>query len=118
MIETAEQVKTGKLRGLAVTTAQRSDVVPDVPTVEESGFPGFDAGNWFGAVVKAGTPRAAIERLQAELTRALEQPDVRDVFVRQGLTPAATTPAGFDAFLRAEMERNARIIRALNLKID
>lgn len=118
VIEAAEQVKSGKLRGLAVTTIQRSEVVPEVPTVAESGYPGFDAGNWFGAVVRAGAPRAAIERLNLEMTRALDQPEVREVFVRQGLMPAATTPAGFDAFLRAEMERNGRIVKKLNLKID
>jgi tripartite-type tricarboxylate transporter receptor subunit TctC len=118
VIEAAEQVKSGKLRGLAVTTIQRSEVLPEVPTVAESGYPGFDAGNWFGAVVRAGAPRAAIERLNLEMTRALDQPEVREVFVRQGLMPAATTPAGFDAFLRAEMERNGRIVKKLNLKID
>ena len=118
IIEAAPQVIGGKLRGIAVTTIQRSDVLPQVPTVAESGFPGFDAGNWFGALVKSGTPRPVIDRLNAEITRALEQQEVRDTLHKLGLVPAPMTPEKFGGFLRAEMERNERIIRKLGLKID
>ena len=118
VIEAAELVKSGKLRAIAVTTAARSDVLPEVPTLADSGYAGFDAGNWFGAIVKSGAPRATIERLHSEMVRALEQPEVRDVLTRQGLTPAPLAPAAFETFLRGEMERNGRIIKALNLKID
>lgn len=90
----------------------------DILGVAESGFPGFDAGNWFGAVVRTGTPKAAIDRMSAEIARALQLPEVRDALVKLGLSPGAMSPSEFDAFLRAEMENNGKIIRALNLKIE
>ena len=118
IIEAAPNVRAGKLRALGVTTAKRSEVMPEVPTIAESGYPGFDAGNWFGSVVRAGTPRPIVERLYTEIARALELPEVRDPLVRQGLTPSPMTPDQFDAFIRSEMERNSRIIRTLNVKVD
>jgi len=118
IIEAAEQVKAGKLRGIAVTTIKRSDVLPQVPTVAESGFPGFDAGNWFGAVVRTGTPKAAIDRLASEIARGLEGTEVRDTLLKQGLTPAPMAPDQFNAFLRTESERTGRIVKALNLKLE
>ena len=118
IIESAPQVIAGKLRGIAVTTIQRSEVLPQVPTVAESGYPGFDAGNWFGAMVKSGTPRPVVDRLNAEIAKALELPEVREALGRYGLVPAAMSPDKFAAFVRTEMERNARIIAKLNLKID
>ena len=118
IIEAAPNVRAGKLRALGVTTAKRSEVMPEVPTIAESGYPGFDAGNWFGSVVRAGTPRPILERLYTEIARALELPEVRDPLVRQGLTPSPMTPDQFDAFIRSEMERNSRIIRTLNVKVD
>jgi tripartite-type tricarboxylate transporter receptor subunit TctC len=118
VIEAAEQVKAGRLRGIAVTTIKRSDVLPQIPTVAESGYPGFDAGNWFGAVVRAGTPRTAIDRLNVEIARALEGAEVRDTLLKQGLTPAPMSPDQFNAFLRTESERTGRIVKMLNLKLD
>jgi tripartite-type tricarboxylate transporter receptor subunit TctC len=118
VIESAPQVIAGKLRGIAVTTIQRSEVLPQVPTVAEAGFPGFDAGNWFGAMVRSGTPKSAVDRLNAEITRALEQADVREALSRYALVPAPMTPENFGAFIRAEMERNGRIIRKLDLKLE
>jgi tripartite-type tricarboxylate transporter receptor subunit TctC len=118
IIEAAPQVIAGKLRGIAVTTIRRSEVLPDVPTVAEAGYAGFDAGNWFGAVVRTGTPKGAIDRLNAEITRALELPEVRDTLLKQGLTPAPMSPDAFNAYLRKEMERTGRIVKMLNLKMD
>jgi tripartite-type tricarboxylate transporter receptor subunit TctC len=118
IIEAAPQVVAGKLRGIAVTTIQRSEVLPQVPTVAEGGFPGFDAGNWFGALVRSGTPKPAIDRLNAEIIRALDQPDVRETLGRYALIPAPMTPERFGAFIRTEMERNGRIIRKLELKME
>jgi tripartite-type tricarboxylate transporter receptor subunit TctC len=105
------------LRGIAVTALARSDVLPNVPTVAESGYPGFEALNWFGAVARAG-PQPAIERLSAAMARAMELPEVKDQMARQGMVPAAMRPDEFDAFLRVEAQRNERIIRSLNLKIE
>ena len=117
VVESAPQVIAGRLRGIGVTSLARSDVLPDVPTVAESGYPGFEALNWFGAVARAG-PRAAIEKLSVEIARALELPEVRDPMARQGMAPAAMSTEAYDAFLRAEAQRNERIIRSLKLKIE
>jgi len=116
--EVAPQIEAGKLRALAVTTLARSEVLKNVPTVAESGFPGFEAANWFGAVARAATPKNAIDRLNAEIGRALQLPEVKDTLGKQGLFPAATTPAGFDAIIRREVEVNGRIIARLNLKVE
>jgi tripartite-type tricarboxylate transporter receptor subunit TctC len=118
IIEAAPQVIAGRLRGIAVTTVKRSEVLPQVPTVAEAGFAGFDAGNWFGAVVRTGTPKAAIDRLNTEIARALELADIRDTLLKQGLTPAPMSAEEFNAFLRREMERTGRIVKMLNLKMD
>jgi tripartite-type tricarboxylate transporter receptor subunit TctC len=116
--EVASQVQAGKLRALAVTTLARSDVLKDVPTVAESGYPGFEATNWFGAVARAATPRNVIDRLNAEIGRALQLQEVKDTLGRQDLSPAATTPAEFDAIIRREVEVNGRIIARLNLRVE
>lgn len=116
--EVASQVNAGRLRALAVTTLSRSDVLKSVPTVAESGFPGFEATNWFGAVARSATPRNVIDRLNAEIGRALQLQEVKETLGRQGLVPAATTPAEFDAIIRSEMEANGAIIRRLNLRVD
>jgi tripartite-type tricarboxylate transporter receptor subunit TctC len=117
VVESAPQVLAGRLRGIAVTSLARSDVLPDVPTVAESGHPGFEALNWFGVVTRAG-PRAAIDRLNAEIVRAMELPEVKDQMARQGMQPATLSPDAYDAFLRAEGQRNERIIKSLKLKIE
>ena len=117
VVESAPQVLAGRLRGIAVTSLVRSDVLPDVPTVAESGYPGFEALNWFGVVVRAG-PRPAIERLNADIVRAMELPEVKDQMARQGMQPATMNPDAYDAFLRAEAQRNERIIKSLKLKIE
>lgn len=118
VIEAVGQVTAGKLRGIAVTTVERSEVLPSIPTVAESGYAGFDAANWFGAVVRSGTPKAAVDRLNAEMARGLEQPDVRDTLVRNGLKPAPMSPDQFTAFLRSESERTGGIVKALNLRME
>ena len=118
IVEAAEQVKSGKLRGIAVTTLQRSNVLPEIPTVAEAGYAGFDAGNWFGALVRSGTPRSVVDRLNAEIIRALDDAEVRTVLTRNGLGPAAMTPEKVGAFIRSEMERNGRIIKKLDLKLE
>jgi tripartite-type tricarboxylate transporter receptor subunit TctC len=118
IIEIAPNARAGKLRALGVTTGKRSEVMPEVPTIAESGYPGFDAGNWFGAVVRSGTPKPIIDRLHAEITRALDLPEARDPLLRQGLTPAPMTPDEFNGFIRSEMERNSKILKMLNVKVE
>jgi len=118
IIEAAPNARAGRLRVLGVTTIKRSEVMPEVPTIAESGYPGFDAGNWFGVVVRSGTPKPILDRLHAEILRALDLPEVREPLLKQGLAPATTAPAQFDAFIRSEMERNATILKTLNLKVE
>ena len=112
------QVAAGKLRALAVTSLERSAALKDVPTVAESGFPGYEAINWFGAVVPGATPKHAIARLNAEIVRALRLPEVRDGLQKLGLSPAAMTPEEFDSFIRAEMAKNEKIVREANIKVN
>lgn len=118
VLESAPFINAGRLRGIAVTGLQRSDNLPAVPTVAESGYPGFEALNWFGAVARAGTPKPAMERLSAEITRALQTPEVKDILAKQGLNASPLALESFDAYMKAEMQRNERIVKALNLKID
>lgn len=116
--ESAPHIQSGKLRALAVTSLERFGAFKDVPTVAESGFPGYEATTWFGAVVPAATPREAINRLSADVVRALQLPEVRDGLGKQGLSAAGTGPGEFDAFIRSELRRNEKIAREANLRID
>jgi len=116
--EAAPFVAFGKLRGIAVTSLERSAVMPTIPTLHESGFPGFEAINWFGAVGRTSMPAAAVERLSVELLRALDAPEVRDGLMRLGLYAAALNPQEFNAFLRAEMQANEKVVRAANIRMD
>ncbi len=118
MLDCAPYVASGRMRPIAVTSAKRSETLPDVPTIAESGYPGFDATNWFGAVVRSGTPRGAVDRLSAEIGRALRLPEVSEALSRLGMTAAPMSPAEFDAHLRREMEVNGRIIARLNLRVE
>jgi len=90
----------------------------EVPTLHESGYPGFEAINWFGAVGRTSLPAAAIERLSIELLRALDSPEVRDGLTRLGLYAAPQNPEQFTAFLRAEMQANEKVVRAANIRME
>ena len=116
--ESGPHIQAGKLRALAVTSLERSVDFKEVPTVAESGFPGFEAITWFGAVAPATTPRQAINRLNADIVRALELPDVRNGLSKLGLSAAGTSAEEFDAFIRSEIRRNEKVARASNLRID
>jgi tripartite-type tricarboxylate transporter receptor subunit TctC len=118
MLDCAPYVASGRMRPIAVTSATRSDTLPEVPTVAESGYPGFEATNWFGAVVRSGTPRSSIDRLSAEIARALKLADVNDALGKLGMIAAPMSPAEFDALIRREMETNGKIIRKLGLKVE
>jgi tripartite-type tricarboxylate transporter receptor subunit TctC len=118
VLSVAPQAAAGRLRALAVTSPARVEMMKEVPTVAESGFPGFDTSIWFGSVVPGATPKEAVNRLSAEILQALQLPEVKDVIAKGGLNPAPLGAAEFDAFLRAEMQRNEKIARAVNLRID
>jgi tripartite-type tricarboxylate transporter receptor subunit TctC len=112
------QVKGGKVRAIAVTSAQRSAALPDVPTVNEQGFSGFDDLTWFGFFVPAGTPPAVVARLNAEINRALEAPDTKERLAQQGFDWKRNTPAEFSAFLRSEVAKWARAVKESGAKAD
>jgi tripartite-type tricarboxylate transporter receptor subunit TctC len=110
-----QQVKAGKVRALAVTTAKRSTLVPDLPTISEAGVPGFDVNNWYGMAAPAGTPPAVIARLNRDIVAVLKNPDVAQVFLKQGLEPAPMTPEAFGAFIRSEFEKWGRVLKGANV---
>jgi tripartite-type tricarboxylate transporter receptor subunit TctC len=112
------QVRAGKVRALAVTTAQRSALAPDLPTIAESGLPGFDISTWFGIFVPAGTPRDVVDRLHTEFVKALAAPDVREKMVNLGAEPVGNKPEEFAAYIRREAEKYARVIKASGAKAD
>jgi tripartite-type tricarboxylate transporter receptor subunit TctC len=112
------QVKGGKLRALAVTTAQRSSLAPDLPTMAEAGLPGFDISTWYGLFAPAGTPPAIVAKWNADVTKILNSPDVRARFIADGAEPAPDTPAEFAAFIQKELAKYARIVKASGAKVD
>jgi tripartite-type tricarboxylate transporter receptor subunit TctC len=105
------QVKAGKIRGLAVTTARRSLILPELPTIAEAGLPGFEADNWYGVVTTMKTPRAVIDRLNTEVVRALHANDVKQLLFLQGLEVRTSTPQEFGAYMKSEFEKWAKVIR-------
>jgi tripartite-type tricarboxylate transporter receptor subunit TctC len=105
-------VKTGRLKALGVTTDYRLAALPEVPTIAESGLPGFSANNWYCFVASPGTPSDIVERLNLEIHKAMAAPDVKAVLVAQGMDPAPGTPAALTAFIKSEMDKWGKVIRA------
>jgi tripartite-type tricarboxylate transporter receptor subunit TctC len=111
-------MKSGQLRGLAVTSAKRSVVVPDLPTIAESGAPGFQSGGWFGVLAPAGTPAHIIKKLNQEISQAMQQPDVRDRLLGQGAEPLWGPPDDLKKLLAREREVWGKVIREAGVKPD
>ena len=111
-------VKAGRLRALAITSAQRSPLLPEVPTLAESGFPGFDVQSWFSLAAPAGTPHAVIERLNAALNQALAAPEVRQRIQDLAATPVSGTPAQLRAFMGAEAKRWREVVKQSGVKAE
>ena len=112
------QIKAGKIRALAVTTAKRSPLAPDLPTVGESGLPGFDINTWFGVFAPAKTPPAVVQRLHDTFAAALALPDVREKMLALGAEPFASTPQEFADYIDAEAKKYARLVKASGAKAD
>ena len=111
-------VRSGKLRALAVTSLQRSGGVPDVPTIAESGFAGFDASSWFGLVGPAALPREIALKIQGEVARILKDPVMREKFIQQGADPIGNTPDEFGLYMREETAKWAKIVKASGAQAD
>ncbi len=109
-------LKTGRIRALAIGTAQRSLVVPELPTVAEAGVPGYEANNWNGVVAPAATPRALIERLQREIRVIVEAPDMRARLLQSAFEPVADTPVAFRRYLETERVKWSRVVRDAGIK--
>ena len=110
------QVRSGKARGLAVTTLKRSSMAPALPTVAELGYPGFDVSSWQGIVVPAGTPKEVVERLNRELVKVLASQDVKDQFAQQSAEASPSTPEQFGAYIRQEIVRWQKVARDAGVK--
>jgi len=111
-------IKAGKLRALAVTGAGRLPSLPEVPTIAESGFPGYEASSWYGILAPAGTPRDIVTKLNAELSKALAQPEVRNSLLADGAEPVGGTPENFAAYIRSEKERMGKLIRDAKIRLE
>jgi tripartite-type tricarboxylate transporter receptor subunit TctC len=112
------QIKAGKIRPVAVTSAKRSPSLPDVPTISESGHPGFDATTWFGILAPAGTPQAVVDRLNKAINAGLKEEVVREKIAFEGGVPLGGTAAEFAALLKVDIPRWGAIVRASGAKID
>ena len=113
-----QHIRAGKLVAFAVTSPQRLPQLPNVPTVAEAGLPGYDSTGWFGLVAPAGTPPAIINRLNAEITAALNDETLRNSMRDQGVEPSPSTPEAFAAYIRSETAKWAKVIRTANIKIE
>jgi tripartite-type tricarboxylate transporter receptor subunit TctC len=111
-------IKSGKMRGLAVTTAQRSPSTPDLPTISESGLAGYDAGTWYGLLVPASTPREIVVRLHTESVKLLKQPDVKERLDGAGFELIGNTPEQFATFIRTEIDKWARVVKASGARAE
>jgi len=111
-------VQSGQLRGLAVTSPKRSSAIPTLPTMIESGFPGFEAGSWYGLFAPPGTPPEVVEKLHGAMVKALASPGMRTQLSKQGAEPIGNTPQEFAAFIRSEVAKWARVIQVSGAKAD
>ena len=114
----ASNVRAGKLKAMGTTGKTRSSVLPEVPTISEAGVAGYEAGIWLGLMAPVGTPRAILERLNAEVNKVINAPEVKETWGKQGAMPMGMSVEQFDKFLRAEIVKWAGVVKATGMKVD
>ncbi len=118
VLETSGQIKSGKLRAIAVTSDKRSPALPDVPTAAESGLPGYNSISWIGLLAPAGTPQPIVDKIAADVNAVLTEPATRQQFIDQGAIPVGSTPAQFKALIHADRARYGKIIVEKDIKLE
>jgi len=114
----APNVRAGKLKAMGTTGKKRSSVLPEVPTIDEAGVPGYEAGIWLGLMAPAGTPHAVLERLNTEVNKIISAPEVREAWNKQGAVPMGMSIEDFGKFMRAEIAKWAPVVKATGMKVD
>jgi tripartite-type tricarboxylate transporter receptor subunit TctC len=109
-------IKAGQVRALGTSALKRSSVLPDVPTIAEAGVPGYESTIWLGVMAPAGTPKPIVDKLNAEINKVINQPDVRGAWDKQGAVPTPMSPTEFDAFLRKDIEKWAKVVDTAKLR--
>ena len=114
----SNSAKQGQVRALGTTGAKRSELTPDIPTVSEAGVPGYEATIWLGVMAPAKTPQAVIDKLNAEITKIVNRPDVREAWGKQGAVPLVMSPKEFDAYLRKDIDKWADVVQKTGAKAN
>lgn len=114
----APNVKAGQVRVLGTSAAKRSSVLPDVPTIAEAGVPGYESTIWLGIMAPAGTPKAIVDKLNAEINKVITRADVKEAWDKQGAVPLVMTPAEFEKYLRADIDKWAQVVKTAGLKAE
>ena len=118
ILESSGHIKAGRLRAVGVTSDKRSPALPDVPTLAETGVPGFNTGSWIGILAPAGTPKDIVEKIARDVKEAVNSPEVRDPYIAQGATPVGSTPAEFTALIESDRKRYGQLIRERNITAE
>jgi tripartite-type tricarboxylate transporter receptor subunit TctC len=111
-------IQSGRIRALGVASPRRSALVPDLPTIAEAGLPGYQANSWAGVMAPAGTPKEIVQKLNADIVKALSQPDVKNRLLQSGAEPMPGTPDEFGKFLKAEITKWGKLVKDANIKVD
>jgi tripartite-type tricarboxylate transporter receptor subunit TctC len=113
-----EQVRAGKVKAIATTGKTRSDVLPDVPTISESGVPGYEATIWLGMMAPKGTPKAVVDKLNEAMSKIASQPEVKQTWAKQGAVPMVMSPEAFEKYARDDIAKWAKVIKTAGIKAE